>query len=94
MNVAPSEGQTLSVGIYEDATRWPFQETDEPGFDFSGDGRGCNELFADYEILEVVIDENQGIQSFALDFTQQCEFIDAPELKGKVRINSLLPINN
>ena len=63
------------------------------GFDFSGDGRGCNNLVADFEILALSIDADDRITELAVDFTQYCKSLAAPPLHGKVRINSDLPIN-
>ncbi len=91
MNIAPKAGEVLSVGVYEDANRFPFQDTNKEGFDFSGAGRGCNRLTANFDILEFTVLDGE-IQSLAVDFIQYCENFDTP-LKGKVRINSNLNIN-
>ncbi len=44
LHLAAPAGQELLPGVYEGATRWPFQDPSTPGLDFSGDGRGCNTL--------------------------------------------------
>lgn len=93
MSLASLLNEQLMVGIYENAERFPFQSEGRAGFDFSGDGRGCNTLIANFEILELVRDGNGGVSTLAVDFTQYCEGrMDAP-LHGKLRVNSSLPIN-
>lgn len=65
----------LTTGIYENATRWPFQENNEAGLDFSGDGRGCNTLIGSFTISEANFDTSGSppqIISFAARFEQHC----------------------
>jgi hypothetical protein len=93
MTIELANDTPLAVGVYDDATRYPFQAEGVDGFDFGGDGRGCNRLNADFEILALSIDADDRITELAVDFTQYCESRAAPPLTGKVRINSALPIN-
>ena len=88
LNFAPKEGADFIMGPYPGATRFPFQSPTTPGMNASGFGRGCNESFSDFTVLEVVTDNNDNVISFAADFTQHCGSIDAPALTGEVRFNS------
>lgn len=82
----------LTVGTYENATRFPFQAYDEPGLSFSGEGRGCNRLTGRFEIKEIIYDTISGsVTNFAADFEQHCEGHE-PALYGYIRYNSDVPI--
>lgn len=85
--LVPAQGQQLGPGVYEGATRWPFQSPSGPGLDASGDGRGCNVLSGRFVVLEAVYGPSGEVQSFAADFEQHCENA-IPALFGSVRINS------
>ena len=83
----------LSVGAYEGATRFPFQQSSEPGLSVSGDGRGCNTLTGRFDVLEAVYDPQTGnVVRFAADFEQHCEG-GAPALLGAVRYDSDVPVS-
>ncbi|HET9579015.1 MAG TPA: DUF11 domain-containing protein [Usitatibacter sp.] len=75
-------------GVYENATRWPFQDPAVPGLDFSGDGRGCNQLYGRFVVREAQYAADGTLQRFAADFEQHCETRTAPPLFGEVRYNS------
>lgn len=92
LQLAAPAGDSLAVGVYLDATRYPFQSPTRPGIDFSGDGRGCNQISGMFEILELVISEEGEVENFAVDFEQSCEQT-MPILKGQARINSQILIN-
>ena len=77
----------LTVGVYEGATRYPFNSQTEPGLNVSGNGRGCNQLTGRFEILELVRNAAGEIEHFAADFEQHCEGGNAA-LFGIVRFNS------
>ena len=89
---APAEGMDLIEGLYENATRWPFQDPTVLGLSFSGNGRGCNTLKGRFEVLEAVYDPTtDAVISFAVDFEQHCEGGD-PALFGSIRFNSDVPL--
>jgi hypothetical protein len=69
---APS-GEPLTAGTYKGATRFPFQDSDAPGLDFSGSGRGCNQLTGEFTINSVSYDSAGEVQGLSADFTQHCE---------------------
>ena len=83
-------GERLQPGVYLNATRWPFQDDDNPGLDVSGDGRGCNQSSGWFQVLEVSYGPGGEVRSFAADFEQHCEFGE-PALRGGVRVNSSIP---
>ena len=80
----------LTPGRYENAHRWPFQSSTQPGFSVDGDARGCNTLRGWFVVHEVVYGPSGNITSFAADFEQHCDF-NTPVLYGGVRFNSTVP---
>lgn len=82
----------LSVGVYEEARRYPFRQEQEPGLWFSGNGRGCNRIYGRFEVKEAVYDSIGDVISFAVDFEQHCEQPDRPPVYGSLRYNSDVPI--
>ncbi len=85
LDFAAAQGETLAVGTYDDATRYPFQDPDSPGLDVSGNGRGCNTLTGSFTVTEITFDAGGAIASFAADFEQHCEGVE-PALRGHVQI--------
>ena len=66
----------LAVGVYPNAQRWPFEAAGHPGFDLSGDGRGCNTLTGNFTVLDASFDYTFSpakVISFAIEFEQHCE---------------------
>ena len=87
---APFE-QTLVPGLYDGATRFPFQDASNPGLSASGDGRGCNRSGGRFEVVEAQYDSNGNIENFDAFFAQFCENESAmgtPALFGRVRYNA------
>jgi hypothetical protein len=67
---AAPQGQTLEVGTYQNATRWPFQAPTSPGLSFSGSGRGCNTLTGRFTILDIATDHEGNLHRFHATFRQ------------------------
>ena len=84
---------SLTAGVFEGATRWPFNSPTAPGLDVSGDGRGCNMLTGRFVVLEVSYGPTDEVVSFAADFEQHCEGGPAA-LNGAIRYNSNLPVTD
>ena len=82
-----ANGAVLAPGIYEGATRWPFQSPTAPGLDVSGTGRGCNQSSGRFVVFEVVYGANGTVQRFAAEFEQHCEHV-TPALRGSIRYNA------
>jgi hypothetical protein len=90
---AAPQGSELTVGAYENATRYPFQDPSVPGLSFDGNGAGCNTLTGRFDVLELEFDPNTNqVVRLAIDFEQHCEGNTAA-LYGSIRVNSdvLLP---
>ncbi|MDH3624427.1 MAG: hypothetical protein OES69_08450 [Myxococcales bacterium] len=80
-------GQPLQPQVYGDAQRFPFEDLGRPGFNMSGDGRGCNQLCARYQIHELEVNGAQ-LQRFAATFEQNCE-CGSSTLRGCVYYEAL-----
>lgn len=94
VDLAAPLGAELSVGAYEGATRFPFQEPGDPGLSVAGDGRGCNMSYGRFEVLEAEYDQQTGeVIRFAADFEQHCESPSAPALLGAIRFDSDVPVS-
>jgi hypothetical protein len=85
MRFAAPQGETLATGIYDGATRYPFQDPSDPGFDIFGDGRGCNTLTGSFTVTQIAFDDAGAVQSFDADFVQHCEG-EEPALRGHVHL--------
>ncbi len=91
---AAPEGTTLSTGEYTSATRYPFNDSAEPGISISGEHRGCNQHYGAFVIHQLSYAESGEIDKLAIDFTQRCESKESPELSGVIRYNSNIPIED
>jgi hypothetical protein len=65
-------GTPLREMVYEGAERWPFESPGHPGFDVSGDGRGCNMVTGRFQIHHLVM-AGGSISEFAATFEHHCE---------------------
>lgn len=86
-NFAAPNMEELTVGVFDNATRFPFQDIDEPGLSVFGAGRGCNTLTGRFEVMEADYDVDGEVQRFAVDFEQHCEGA-APALFGVLRFDA------
>jgi hypothetical protein len=92
VDLAAPNGAPLTVGSYPNATRYPFQAANVPGLSIYGDGRGCNQDFGQFQVLEIAFDpSSNALSRFAADFVQTCESLSAPPLVGAIRYNSSIP---
>lgn len=83
----PEGSARLERGYYGDLRRYPFHNPMMGGLDWSGDGRGCNELYGWFIVDDIVIEVGKLI-SLTLRFGQHCESPGAPPLHGKIRYNA------
>lgn len=90
-----NDGQPLTVGFYNNATRWPFNSPTKPGLSVSGNGRGDNQLSGWFNVLEIAYGSNGDILRFAVDFRQYDENLtmSGPSLYGSLRFNSAIPLS-
>jgi hypothetical protein len=86
LDFAAPNNQTVTVGTYPGATRFPFQAPTQPGLDVSFDGFGCNTLSGSFTVLEAVYDAN-GVVSFDATFEQFCD-ADTTPITGEIRFNA------
>jgi hypothetical protein len=90
VNFCAPLGMELQQGIYRNAARYPFNKN-EAGLSISGDGRGCNEVAGEFEVLNIEYDVDGNIISFAANFVERCEK-RFPPIFGSVRYNSNVPL--
>ncbi len=80
-------GQQLTPGLYTRATRSPFQHPSSPGLDFSGSGRGCNQLTGRFLVAQAVFGPGNTVQRFHARFEQHCENWSVA-LRGEIWIDA------
>jgi|GEM_PF-842388 len=85
-NFAAAGDVEMTEGVHDPATRFPFQSSEDAGLSVSGNGRGCNQSFGSFEVLELSW-ENQTPTSFHATFETHCESTTAPKLSGEVGVN-------
>lgn len=93
LNFAAPENNTLVPGSYDRATRYPFQSPQRSGLDFSGNGRGCNQLGGRFQVLEATYNSQGEIEQFDALFEQHCEdeLAIGPAVYGRIRYNASSP---
>jgi hypothetical protein len=67
------QGELLAPGLYEPATRYPFQLETMAGLSIHGNGRGCNELTGKFAVEELESDPTVGLVRASVTFEQHCE---------------------
>ena len=90
-----NDGNRLTLGLYENATRFPFNSPTRPGMNISGNGRGNNRLGGWFDIREVEYDTLGILSVLAVDFRQfdESENQIGPSLFGSLRFNSDIALN-
>lgn len=88
LDLSAPNGDPMAVGLYEDTARWPFQDPDQAGMDFSGDHRGNNRNTGFFEVLEITFDNAGAVSKFAVDFTQYGELNTDWWINGSFRFDS------
>ena len=79
----------LARGDYQNAQRYPFQPAGTPGLSVYGNGRGCNTLTGNFQVLQAGYNSSGVLQNFAANFEQHCEGA-IPALFGWLRYHSKL----
>ncbi|SDY28133.1 hypothetical protein SAMN04487939_101617 [Lysobacter sp. yr284] len=78
----PPTGQTLGVGTYPISR---FGDANSFGFDFAGNGRGCNRVAGSIAIKAVEVDPlTRLVTGLSADFEQRCE-AGSTALRGSLR---------
>jgi hypothetical protein len=91
MDLAAAGNEQLKAGVYTNAERFPFNSINRPGFNFSGDGRGCNRLAANFLINEVTYGADGTLLSLDAMFEQFCESNTAA-LRGHIKYSLYPPV--
>ncbi|MEG2307263.1 MAG: hypothetical protein RSB94_07985 [Erysipelotrichaceae bacterium] len=81
----PDTQSKIETGVYKKLIRYPFHNPKLGGLNWSGDGRGCNQLEG-WFIVDSVKYDNSGLQKIDLRFEQHCEG-NVPALYGKIHWN-------
>jgi hypothetical protein len=89
LDLAAPTGETLQPGVYDGATRYPFNGGG-PGLDVSGNGRGCNTLTGSFTIQSYKPGINGAVEEMQAFFEQHCEG-GAAALRGTVTIGNPTP---
>jgi hypothetical protein len=81
------QGEAFAPGLYEPATRYPFQLETVAGLSIHGNGRGCNELTGKFALEELGMDPMAGLVRASVTFEQHCEGRE-PALRGVINFQA------
>lgn len=84
-------GQTLQVGDYPEAERYPFEPSNVPGFWLFGNGRGDNVDTGYFDVLDFSVGPQGTLNSFAVQFQQFDEGNPNEWVQGLWLYNSSVP---
>ena len=82
----PSNYSSLSTGTYNGLARYLFHDAGIGGFEWTGDGRGCNQSSSSITITKVVY-EGTSLAELQLQFIQYCDN-SSGALRGDIYWNS------
>lgn len=91
LDLAAPEGRTLAAGVYDGATRYPFQSPTAPGLSLGGNGRGCNQVTGTFTIREIAFGPFNYVHKLDATFEQHCEGDPDTAARGEVRIVNAPP---
>jgi len=83
-------GQILAPGNYPNATRYPFESSNVPGFWLSGNGRGDDNVDGYFDITQAVY-SGTTVTSFAVNFQQFDEDQSNEWVLGSWQFNASVP---
>ncbi len=87
LTMGPPQHQDFGKGVYVDAAR--FSNT-KPVLDFAAFSYGCNQVFGEFEVLDLV-SENDEMVRYHARFTHYCESPNAIPSSGEIAFNILDP---
>ena len=87
MSFAAPGNATIVPGVYTNGWRFPFQNSNQPGFDMSGDGRGSNTSVDQFTVNQAVYDASGNVVKFDATFIQHSEGA-AAALTGEIKWNA------
>ncbi|MDO8391373.1 MAG: choice-of-anchor D domain-containing protein [Actinomycetota bacterium] len=82
-----ADGAPLTVGVYENAERDPFNSAGHPGMSVSGDSAGCNIVSGRFIIDDIAFDASGVATRLAARWEMHCEGHE-PAVFGAVTVNS------
>ncbi len=88
VNFAAPAGESLEVGTYTGATRYPFQDAEDPGIAISGQHRGYNTSVGEFTITQLITGADGSIENFAATFWY-ASYDSAPLMTGEINFNYL-----
>jgi len=91
LNFAAPNNAEIIPGFYDDFARFPFQNSSQPGLEFSSTGRLDNRASGFFNVLEATYDTNGDVLSFAADFTHYGEQNLNNWAIVEVRYNATIP---
>ncbi|WP_448569795.1 PKD domain-containing protein [Thalassotalea ganghwensis] len=87
---APND-DLLAIGEYADAGNYPFQEENQAGISFSGNGKACSEDLGNFVISTLEYGQNNKPLSFAATFEVHCREIGNGTIRGEIFYNAKHP---
>lgn len=85
IDAAAPTGQALTSGTTYTATRYPFNDVGEAGFDYGGNGRGCNTSSSTFTVQTITTDTSGAVTRFAATFVQHCDD-QTPAARGQIDV--------
>ncbi|MDZ8096654.1 MAG: DUF4347 domain-containing protein [Nostoc sp. DedQUE05] len=86
---APFNAPLTTGTTYTGAARFPFQATNQPGLDVSGDGRGYNSLTGEFTINQIIYGVDSQIVSFDATFRENGDGDPINEsYRGRIQYNA------
>ncbi|HEV3082964.1 MAG TPA: Ig-like domain-containing protein, partial [Gemmataceae bacterium] len=83
VDFAAPQKATLTPGFYGNAAEYPFQPSNQPGLDISGDGRGSDTITGNFTVRQAVYDAAGKVLNFDATFEQHSEGA-TPALFGEI----------
>ena len=87
LDLAAPTGSSLSDGAYVDAERTAFRAAGHPGIDVYGDGRGCDNVAGQFDVLDIATAGDGTVDRLDLTYVEYCEGDQSAPLFGQVSIN-------
>jgi hypothetical protein len=84
---APAD-MKLTPGYYANSERTVFRTGRAAGLDVSGDSRGCDYVYGNLGLRQVMFDAGGHVTALEASFVQRCGSADAPPMAGVIRYNA------
>ncbi|HET6277964.1 MAG TPA: hypothetical protein VFG08_04195, partial [Candidatus Polarisedimenticolia bacterium] len=89
MGFSAPVGETLAVGVYDNAVPLVRRAPDQPALDVHGNARLCINTFGRFDVKQVGFDAGGALEAFWATFEQTCT---GAVLRGEVRYNADVPV--